>query len=138
MSLKSGIIFLKFLNLLIILSAYVIDVLPQISELDGESISISERLTAKKMRQKVHEAIKVQSRLYREKREKQKFERKMRETKTGDDFWNEVDEDSPEARFEMHLEAKKQKEKENEHTPMFKKEEYKELIFENIERIEIF
>ena len=104
-------------NFLTILSAYVIDVLPQISELDGESISISERLTAKKMRQKVHEAIKAQSRLYREKRAKQKFERKMRETKTGDDFWNEVDEDSPEARFEMHLEAKKQKEKENEHTP---------------------
>ena len=72
--------------------------MPQISELDGESISISERLTAKKMREKVHEAIRVQSRLYNEKREKQKFERKMREKRTGDDFWNEVDEDSPEAR----------------------------------------
>ena len=49
------------------------------------------------------EAIKVQSNLYVEKRDRQKADYKRKEKKTGDDFWNEVDEDSPEARYDMHI-----------------------------------
>ena len=83
--------------------AFVIDELQQLEELDGLEISRSDRLTAKQMRPTIHKAINAQSDLYNDKRDRQRADYKMREKKTGDDFWNEVDEDSPEARYDMYI-----------------------------------
>jgi hypothetical protein len=83
--------------------AYVIDELQQIDELDGQKISKTERLTAKQMRPKIQKSIHALSDKYNQKRREQKKQYFLQEKKTGDDFWNEVTEDSPEARFDMHI-----------------------------------
>lgn len=100
---------------------YVITILPQIKELDGETITKSARLEAKLIFEKAKNAIERQSELYVEVREQQKFDYQHKKKTTGDEFWNEVDEDSPENRRDMRIEATRQKEEKNDHTPMFEK-----------------
>jgi len=95
--------------------------LPQIKELDGETITKSARLEAKLIFEKAKNAIERQSELYVEVREQQKFDYQHKKKTTGDEFWNEVDEDSPENRRDMRIEATRQKEEKNDHTPMFEK-----------------
>ncbi|CBY21022.1 unnamed protein product [Oikopleura dioica] len=107
---------------------YVITILPQIKELDGESITKSARLEAKLIFEKAKNAIERQSELYVEVREQQKFDYQHKKKTTGDEFWNEVDEDSPENRRDMRIEATRQKEEKNDHTPMFEKPDYKREI----------
>ena len=102
----------------------MITVLPQIQELDGETITKSARLEAKLIFEKAKNAIEKQSELYNEVREQQKFDYQRKAKTTGDEFWNEVDEDSPENRRDMRIEATKQKEEgKGDHTPMFEKPE---------------
>ena len=100
---------------------YVITVLPQLKELDGEAITTSERLEAKRIFEKVENAIERQSELYLEIRERQKFDYERKAKTTGDEFWNEEDEDSPENRRDMRIEATRQKEENKDHKPMFEK-----------------
>jgi len=107
---------------------YVITILPQIKELDGETITKSARLEAKLIFEKAKNAIERQSELYVEVREQQKFDYQHKKKTTGDEFWNEVDEDSPENRRDMRIEATRQKEEKNDHTPMFEKPDYKREI----------
>ncbi|CAG5111361.1 Oidioi.mRNA.OKI2018_I69.chr2.g5677.t1.cds [Oikopleura dioica] len=107
---------------------YVITILPQLKELDGEVITTSERLEAKRIFEKVENAIERQSELYLEIRERQKFDYERKAKTTGDEFWNEEDEDSPENRRDMRIEATRQKEENKDHKPMFEKPDYKREI----------
>ena len=53
---------------------------------------------------------------------------KRGEIKTGDEFWNEVEEDSPESRIQMHHERNRQKEENESRKPMFEKPDYTRKI----------
>ena len=112
--------------------AYIINHLPQLTQLDGESIDRSERLKARQQAELVDQMITDQSARYAAKRGRQKedYARRVRrgEIKTGDEFWNEVEEDSPESRIQMHHERQRQKDEEAERKPMFEKPDYKRTI----------
>ena len=78
------------------------------------------------------EFILEESRRYDAKRKKQKREYELKElrgeVKVGDEFWNEVEEDSPESRIQMHQERQRQKKEEDDRKPMFEKPNYKRNV----------
>ena len=88
--------------------------MPQLTQLDGESIDRSERLKSAQKADQAEVSIIEQSAKYAAKRSKQKEDYFLQvqrgETKTGDDFWNEVSEDTPESRIQMYKERDRQKE----------------------------
>lgn len=111
---------------------YVINTLPQLHELDGQKIEKSERLKSAQVQKQATEFILEESRRYDSKRKKQKRDYKLKElrgeVKVGDEFWNEVEEDSPESRIQMHQERQRQKKEEDDRKPMFEKPNYKRNV----------
>jgi len=111
---------------------YIINHLPQLTQLDGDAIDRSERLKAAQQAELVNQAVISQSAQYMAKRGRQKEDYMGRvrrgEIKTGDEFWNEVEEDSPESRIQMHHERQRQKEEGEARKPLFEKPEYKRTI----------
>ena len=110
----------------------MVNTLPQLEELDGQKIEKSERLKSAQLTKEATESILEDSRQYADKRKKQKIEFQLKEVrgevKIGDEFWNEVEEDSPESRIQMHLERRRQKQQEDERKPMFEKPNYKRTV----------
>lgn len=111
---------------------YVINNLPQLAELDGQKIERSERIRAKQLLEKADSSVVNESKVYHAKRLKQKRDYELRELrgeiKTGDEFWNEVEEDSPESRIQMHHERERQKNENENRKPLFEKPDYKREI----------
>jgi protein TilB len=111
---------------------YVINNLPQLTELDGQKIEKSERLKATQQKEKAEKSVLEESFEYSKKRERQKKEFELRqlrgEIKTGDEFWNEVEEDTPESRIQMHHERERQKTENESRKPMFEKPKYERHI----------
>ncbi|XP_049958762.1 dynein axonemal assembly factor 11 isoform X1 [Schistocerca serialis cubense] len=99
---------------------FVVASLPQLRQLDGTDIERSERILAVQVYKNVKKSIKLDQKLYQEKREKQKQDNELKakdhqwsqpecyeDPEKVKQFWSETCDHSPETRVHLALEARK-------------------------------
>jgi protein TilB len=93
--------------------------LPQLKVLDGHEIKTSDRIRALQNYKQIVKTVEEKQSAYFKLREQQRAEFDERRAEiesgeTGDTFWNEKSEFTPESRLEVHLQQEQQKKKEEE------------------------